>query len=150
MFPLFGMHFRLMYALLFLQSVFRLQLPLSKPIFSHGALHTDSAYEQFARLEALYKCLNTIQHNNTLPYQLTATLCRAAHRLHSNPELLTARSSWTRLIVRRIYCTCSRVWSRGPRPINWCGRGHTTRDEQFLSVWTHPLCSREANGRHSF
>jgi len=34
--PLFGMHFLLLYALLFFQSVFRLHMPLLKPIFLMG------------------------------------------------------------------------------------------------------------------
>src|SRR6218665_1413142 len=59
--PLFGMHSLLLYTLLFFHTVFRLPLPLSKPIFSHGALHTGSASERLTQLEALYKCLNTIQ-----------------------------------------------------------------------------------------
>ena len=42
--------------------VFRLPLPFSKPIFSRGALHTGSASERFTPLEALYKCLNTIEY----------------------------------------------------------------------------------------
>jgi len=56
------MHFLLLYALLFFKAVFRLSLPFPKPIFSQRALHTDSVSERFTPLEALYKCLNTIQY----------------------------------------------------------------------------------------
>jgi len=62
--PLFGMHFLLLYSLLFFLAVFHLNLSLSKPIFSHGALHTGSASERFTPLEALYKSLNTKQNEH--------------------------------------------------------------------------------------
>jgi len=48
-------------ALLSFQAVFRHPLPFSKPIFYHKTLHTGSTSEQLTPLEALYKCLNTIQ-----------------------------------------------------------------------------------------
>src|SRR6218665_205781 len=47
----------------FLQAVFHLPLPFPNPIFSHGALQTGSSSERFTQLEALCKCLNTIQSN---------------------------------------------------------------------------------------
>ena len=60
MVPLFGMHFLLLYALIFYQAVLRLPLHFSKPISSQGTLHTGSASERLTPLEALHKCLNTI------------------------------------------------------------------------------------------
>jgi len=64
-FPLYGMHFLLLYALLFFQAGSGLPLPHSKPIYSHGDLHTGSASERFTPLEEFYKCLNTIQYNGS-------------------------------------------------------------------------------------
>ena len=47
---LFRRHFLLLYALLFFQAVFRLHLPLSKPIISQEALHAGSSSERFVPL----------------------------------------------------------------------------------------------------
>ena len=53
---LFGMHF-------FLSGSLRLPLLLSKSISCRGALQAGNASERLTPLEALYKCLNTIQYN---------------------------------------------------------------------------------------
>src|SRR6218665_2958875 len=48
------MHFLLLCVLIFFQAVLHLHLPLSIPIFPHEVLHTDSVFERFTPLEALY------------------------------------------------------------------------------------------------
>jgi len=104
--PLFGMHFLLLYALLFFQAVCRLPLPFSKPIFySWGLAHWQRLWMVQPTRNAIqmFKC-NTNQ--GRLQYETS---------WHSwNGLATTWDGNWWRYINLQIQYNNSNQWKRWP------------------------------------